>query len=116
MKHLASLLALAGALCDQLSVAEKSARPNVLFIVIDDVRGWAGCLGHAQARTPNLDHASGWQFKCQAQFGRHFFGIARRLLLHCVSPSGCGMLLSPVRAARIRLKQRDTSGRLTKFL
>jgi arylsulfatase A-like enzyme len=32
------------------------ARPNVLFIAIDDLNDWSGCLGgHPQARTPNLD-------------------------------------------------------------
>jgi len=30
--------------------------PNVLFIVIDDLNDWVGCLGgHPQARTPNID-------------------------------------------------------------
>ena len=30
--------------------------PNVLFIVIDDLNDWVGCLGgHPQAQTPNLD-------------------------------------------------------------
>jgi arylsulfatase A-like enzyme len=34
--------------------AEK--KPNVLFIAIDDLNDWVGCLGgHPQARTPNLD-------------------------------------------------------------
>lgn len=39
--------------------AEQSAapaRPNVLFIVVDDLRDWVGYLGrHPQAKTPNLD-------------------------------------------------------------
>ena len=31
-------------------------RPNVLFIAIDDLNDWIGCLGgHAQTITPNLD-------------------------------------------------------------
>jgi choline-sulfatase len=33
-----------------------AARPNVLFIAIDDLNDWVGCLGgHPQARTTNLD-------------------------------------------------------------
>lgn len=33
-----------------------SSRPNVLFISVDDLNDWAGCLGgHPQAFTPNLD-------------------------------------------------------------
>ena len=34
----------------------QAAKPNVLFIAIDDLNDWIGCLGgHPQARTPNLD-------------------------------------------------------------
>ncbi len=36
--------------------ANANAHPNVLFIAIDDLNDWVGCLGgHPQARTPNLD-------------------------------------------------------------
>ena len=45
--------------------AAKIAKPNVLFIAIDDLNDWIGCLGgHPQARTPNLDRlaASGVLF------------------------------------------------------
>src|SRR5688500_20345298 len=36
--------------------AADAARPNVLFIAIDDLNDWVGCLGgHPQARTPNID-------------------------------------------------------------
>ena len=41
------------------------AKPNILFIAIDDLNDWVGCLGgHPQARTPNLDRlaASGVLF------------------------------------------------------
>jgi len=40
-------------------------KPNVLFISIDDLNDWVGCLGgHPQAKTPNLDRlaASGVLF------------------------------------------------------
>jgi Sulfatase len=34
--------------------AEK--RPNVVFIAVDDLNDWVGCLrGHPQARTPNIE-------------------------------------------------------------
>ena len=33
-----------------------AAKPNVLFIAIDDLNDWVGCLGgHPQAKTPNID-------------------------------------------------------------
>jgi len=35
---------------------EKPARPNILFIAIDDLNDWTGFLGgHPQVKTPNLD-------------------------------------------------------------
>jgi len=34
----------------------EAGKPNVLFIAIDDLNDWVGCLGgHPQARTPNMD-------------------------------------------------------------
>ena len=36
------------------------ARPNVLFITIDDLNDWVGCLGgNPDAQTPNLDRLAG---------------------------------------------------------
>jgi iduronate 2-sulfatase len=36
--------------------ADAVNRPNVLFIAVDDLNDWIGCLGgHPQARTPNID-------------------------------------------------------------
>lgn len=36
--------------------AATAPRPNVLFIVVDDLNDWVGCLGgHPQAQTPNID-------------------------------------------------------------
>ena len=38
------------------SAVSAVARPNALFIAIDDLNDWVGCLGgHPQAITPNLD-------------------------------------------------------------
>ncbi|MCP4174580.1 MAG: sulfatase [Fuerstiella sp.] len=42
-----------GALCESVISDE---RPNVLFIAVDDLNDWIGCLGgHPQALTPNMD-------------------------------------------------------------
>ena len=36
--------------------APATQKPNVLFIAIDDLNDWVGCLGgHPQAKTPNMD-------------------------------------------------------------
>jgi arylsulfatase A-like enzyme len=43
-----------------------SRRPNVLFIAVDDLNDWVGCLGgHPQTKTPNIDRlaASGVLFR-----------------------------------------------------
>ena len=37
-------------------MAKDDASPNVLFISVDDLNDWIGCLnGHPQAKTPNID-------------------------------------------------------------
>ena len=54
-----------GALWISVVSSFSAAKPNVLFIAIDDLNDWIGCLGgHPQARTPNLDRlaASGVLF------------------------------------------------------
>lgn len=39
-----------------LAGADAADKPNVLFIAIDDLNDWIGCLGgHPQAKTPNID-------------------------------------------------------------
>ncbi len=51
-------------------------RPNVLFIAVDDMADWAGCLnGHPDVKTPNIDRL--------AKRGTLFTNA------HCVSPI-CG--------------------------
>ena len=42
--------------CLGLATNASAAPPNVLFIAIDDLNDWVGCLGgHPQAKTPNID-------------------------------------------------------------
>jgi arylsulfatase A-like enzyme len=48
-----------------LGVVTSAEKPNVLFIAVDDLNDWIGCLGgHPQTKTPNLDRlaASGVLF------------------------------------------------------
>src|SRR5262249_56658062 len=51
------LLAIAAALALPLAGTAQTptARPNILFIAIDDLRDWVGFLGDKQVKTPNLD-------------------------------------------------------------
>jgi N-sulfoglucosamine sulfohydrolase len=48
-----------------------TARPNVLFIAIDDLRSDLGCLGVAHARTPNLDRLAA----AGRLFTRHYVNV-----------------------------------------
>ena len=54
-------------LCAVLHAADAPTKqPNVLFIAVDDLNDWIGCLGgHPQTKTPNFDRlaASGVLFK-----------------------------------------------------
>ena len=42
--------------CNLAELRAERDKPNVLFIAIDDLNDWVGCLdGHPQAKTPNID-------------------------------------------------------------
>lgn len=72
--------------------AQAAARRNVLFIAIDDLNDWIGCLGgHPQTKTPNLDKL--------ASMGVLFTNA------HCAAP-----LCNPSRAALMFGVKPSTSG------
>lgn len=67
-------------------------KPNILFIAVDDLNDWVGCLGgHPQAKTPNID------------------GLAKRGVLftnaHCAAP-----LCNPSRTALLFGRRPTTTG------
>ena len=72
--------------------SQTRAKPNVLFIAIDDLNDWTSCLGgHPGARTPNLDRLAG-----------------RGVLFtnaHCAAP-----LCNPSRAAPLTGRRPSSSG------
>ena len=78
---------------DQLGAAPAARTPNVLFIAIDDLNDWVGCLGgHPQAQTPNMDRlaARGTLFRnahCQAPL----CNPSRASLLTGLRPSTTGI-------------------------
>ena len=52
-------LAILFLLCVPAFAANPPARPNVLFIAVDDLRDWVGYFGHnPQSKTPNYDRLS----------------------------------------------------------
>lgn len=55
-RHASVLLAGAFTLSLVVSSADAKEKPNVLFIAVDDLNDWIGCMqGHPQAQTPNMD-------------------------------------------------------------
>jgi len=73
--------------------AAEDRRPNVLFISVDDLNDWTGCLGgHPQAITPNIDRlaASGMLFT-NAHCAAPACNPSRTALMTGVSPHVSGL-------------------------
>ena len=74
-------------------VIADDARPNVLFIAVDDLNDWAGCLGgNPDAKTPNIDRlaARGMLFT-NAQCPAPSCVPSRGALMTGVSPADSGL-------------------------
>jgi arylsulfatase A-like enzyme len=57
MRFLAVFVLLLAVLSLSTAVASTTQKPNVLFIAVDDLNDWIGCLGgHPQTKTPHLDN------------------------------------------------------------
>lgn len=64
-----TIAALAG--CKNLlAVAEPPAKPNVLFIVVDDLRPDFGAFGNAEVKSPNLDRLAAEGLLCQRAYAQ----------------------------------------------
>ena len=76
--------------------------PNVLFIAIDDLNDWTGCLsGHPQARTPHIDAlaARGVLFR-NAHCTSAYCNPSRTSVLTGLRPSTTGVYDNPQRWTR----------------
>lgn len=72
----------------------KAAGYNVLFIAIDDLNDWVGCLGgNPQARTPNMDrlHAEGGMVMQNAYCPATVCNPSRAAILTGLRPSATGV-------------------------
>lgn len=85
------------AFCPAVFSKTKSDKPNVLFIAIDDLNDWIGCLGgHPQAKTPNLDRlaAKGVLFE-NAFCAAPACNPSRAALMTGIRPSTSGVYINP---------------------
>jgi len=92
----AGLAALTLGACGR-AAAHKADRPNVLFIAVDDLNDWIGCLGgHPQTRSPNIDRLAkrGVLFR-NAQCAAPACNPSRAALLTGIRPSTSGVYHNP---------------------
>ena len=88
------LIAFAGTLTVAYSASAKSVRrPNVLFIAVDDLNDWTGCLGgHPQAKTPNIDRlAAGGVLFTNAHCAAPACNPSRSAIMTGISPHRSGL-------------------------
>ncbi len=72
---------------------QAAERPNVLFIAVDDLNDWVGCLGgHPQARTPHIDRlaATGMLFT-NAHCAAPACNPSRTAIMTGISPHRSGL-------------------------
>jgi arylsulfatase A-like enzyme len=77
--------------------AAAGGKPNVLFIAIDDLNDWTGCLGgHPDVRTPNLDRlASRGVLFTRAYCAAPACNPSRAALMTGIRPSTSGVYHNP---------------------
>ena len=87
-----SLVVVALAVAVNLS-ADELQRPNVLFISVDDLNDWTGCLeGHPQAKTPNIDRlAAGGVLFTNAHCPAPACNPSRTAIMTGISPHKSGL-------------------------
>lgn len=88
-----AVLASWGLLAVPGSDAQAAERPNVLFIMADDLNNFLGCYGDPRARTPNLDRlaAQGVLFE-RAYCAYPLCGPSRNSLLTGLYPNSSGII------------------------
>ncbi len=75
------------------AAAESARRPNVLFLISDDLNNMVGCYGHPLVKTPNIDRlaARGVRFeRAYCQFP--LCGPSRNSMLTGLYPNSSGIL------------------------
>jgi len=76
-----------------IALGEEATKPNILFISVDDLNDWTGCLGgHPQAKTPNIDRlAAGGMLFTNAHCAAPACNPSRTAIMTGVSPHRSGL-------------------------
>ena len=90
-------LTVAGSFARAVGAAKKDARPNVLFIAVDDLNDWIGCLGgHPDVKTPNIDKLAGrGVLFSNAHCAAPACNPSRASLMTGIRPSTSGVYMNP---------------------
>ncbi len=94
---------LAALVLPALLTCGSESKPNVLFIAVDDLNDWVGCMGgHPQAITPNIDRLAkeGMLFS-NAQCQAPICGPSRTSIMTGLSPMTTGIYLQ-IKDSQIR--------------
>lgn len=88
------LIALCMALCLMIGgQAAAAQRPNVLFLISDDLNNSLGCYGHPLAKTPNLDRLAARGVRFERAYCQYpLCGPSRNSLLTGLYPNSTGIL------------------------
>lgn len=89
---------------DKSKRVEPKGAPNVLFIVIDDLNDWIGCMaGHPDAKTPHLDRlAQRGTLFTNAHCSAPFSNPSRVSVLVGRRPSTTKVYINPLKCPAIR--------------
>lgn len=91
--HIAVLIIAAVIVLNFGSAMANEQKPNVLFISIDDLNDWIGCMGgHPQAKTPNIDRlAAGGMLFTNAHCAAPSCNPSRTAIMTGLSPHKSGL-------------------------